>query len=38
MGKDKGKQEFPKLGLLRQKIGRVTTVQLLFRVICIIHL
>lgn len=38
MGEDKGKQEFPKLSLLIQKIGRVTTVQLLFRMICIIYL
>lgn len=38
MGEDKGKEEFPKLALLIQKIGHVTTVQLLFRMICIIYL
>lgn len=38
MEKTKGKQEFPKLTLLMQKIGHVTTVQLLFRMICIIYL
>lgn len=38
MEKTKGKQEFPKLTLLVQKIGHVTTVQLLFRMICIVYL
>lgn len=38
MRENKGKQEFPKLALLIQKIVHVATAQLLLRMICVIHL